>query len=59
MKRQNMPGGGGVGAGVTGEDSGIKSDLSANADWLCISRVASGGPWLLLACLSIHKVDTV
>ena len=57
MKRQNMPGG--VGAGVKGQDSGIKSDLRADADWLCISRVASGGPWLLLACFSIRKVDTV
>lgn len=49
---------GGV-AGVKGEDSGIKSDLPVDADCLCISHVASGGPWLLLACFSIHKVDTV
>lgn len=52
MKRQNMPGG--VGGWGKGQDSGIKSDLRANADWLCISRVASGGPWLLLYCFSIQ-----
>ncbi|KAB0366601.1 hypothetical protein FD754_010757, partial [Muntiacus muntjak] len=45
------------GAGVKGEDSGIKSDLPADADCLCISHVASGGPWLLLASPSSMKIS--